>query len=63
MQANDRIFFDFLKAREIVFHLHGGYTFSLPVTAIDPEMDFGPGKVLDTSEIDGKIHYFPVGNS
>jgi len=62
MQETDRLFFDLLSAREIVFHLHDGYTFSIPVTAIDPEMDLGPGRILDTTEIDGRIHYFPVGN-
>ncbi len=63
MRDTDQRFLDFLAAREIVYHLPDGYTFVIPTIALDPGMDFGPGRILDTTDIDGRIHYFPQGNA
>jgi len=63
MHQADWNFFEFLAAKEIVYHLAGGYHYVVPVSALDPGMDFGPGRILDTTEIDGRIHYFPKGNA
>ncbi len=62
-ETSSRLFFQFLSAREIVYHLPDGYHFVIPVSALDPTMDLGPGRILDTREIDGRIHYFPKGNA
>jgi len=51
------------KVRAVVYHMPGGESFAIPVDSSTPLIEFGLGRILDTSEIDGLIHYFPRGNA
>lgn len=53
------------KIRLLVYHLPEGETLSIRITGIDQllEFEFGYGKLCDTSEIDGSIHFYPHGNA
>ncbi|MEN8135740.1 MAG: hypothetical protein ABFS18_09445 [Thermodesulfobacteriota bacterium] len=54
---------DLAQANTIVFHLPDGEALALPVEEIKGDLELGLGKVCDTSEINGEIHYFPRGNA
>jgi len=54
---------DLTRANTIVFHLSDGEALALPVENMDGDMEFGLGRVCDTSEFNGEVHYFPRGNA
>lgn len=54
---------DLARANTIVFHLPDGEALALPVEEMEGDLELGLGKVCDTSEINGEIHYFPRGNA
>lgn len=54
---------DLSKVRAVVYHMPGGDSFAVPVEGIEQFIEFGFGKICDTSEIDGFIHFFPRGNA
>ena len=54
---------DLAQANTIVFHLPDGEALALPVEEMEGDLELGLGKVCDTSEINGEIHYFPRGNA
>jgi hypothetical protein len=54
---------DLAQAETIVFHLPDGEALSMPVEEMKGDLELGLGKVCDTSEINGEIHYFPRGNA
>lgn len=55
---------DLAQANTIVFHLPDGEALSLPVEELKGgDLELGLGRVCDTSEINGEIHYFPRGNA
>ncbi|MFC1523497.1 hypothetical protein ACFL6N_01775 [Thermodesulfobacteriota bacterium] len=53
---------DMSKVRAVIYHLHGGDKLVLKMDSIQQFVDFGAGKICDTSDIDGTIHFFPLGN-
>ena len=54
---------DLDKANTIVFHLPDGEALSMAVKGVEGDLELGMGKICDTSEINGEIHYFPRGNA
>lgn len=54
---------DLSKVRAVVYHLPDGDSFAVPVEGLEQFIEFGIGKICDTSEIDGFIHFFPKGNA
>jgi len=54
---------DLSKVRAVVYHLPDGESFAVPVEGLEPYIEFGLGKICDTSEIDGVVHFFPRGNA
>lgn len=54
---------DLAQTDTVVFHLPDGEALTLPVAELEGELELGFGKVCDTSEINGEIHYFPRGNA
>jgi len=54
---------DLTKVRAVVYHIPGGDSFAVPVEGLEPFIEFGFGKICDTSEIDGFVHFFPRGNA
>ncbi|MFH7324926.1 hypothetical protein [Desulfurivibrio sp. C05AmB] len=54
---------DLSKVRTVVYHLPNGDSFAVPIENFDPFFDWGLGKICDTSEIDGFVHFFPRGNA
>jgi len=54
---------DLTKARTVVYHLPDGDKLSLEVDALLQFMELGLGRICDTSEINGVIHFFPKGNA
>jgi len=54
---------DLSRANTIIFHLPDGEMLTLPVESMEGDLELGLGKVCDTSEFNGEIHYFPRGNA
>ena len=54
---------DLSRVRTIVYHLPDGKSFEVPATGMEDFIDFSQGKICDTSEIDGVIHFFPRGHA
>ena len=54
---------DMSRVRVLVYHMPDGERFVIPMVGIAQFMDLGPGRVCDTSEIDGILHFFPCGNA
>ncbi len=54
---------DITKVRTVVFHLPDGENFAVSMEGIEQFMELGPGRICDTSEIDGVVHFFPKGNA
>lgn len=55
---------DLAQANTIVFHLPDGEALSLAVEELKGgDLELGLGRVCDTSELNGEIHYFPRGNA
>ena len=54
---------DLSQANTIVFHLPDGGDLAMPVEGMEGDLELGLGKVCDTSDINGEIHYFPRGNA
>lgn len=66
MQVNKKLLgnaVDLGRANTIVFHLPDGGDLALPVEGMEGAMELGLGKVCDISDINGEIHYFPLGNA
>lgn len=51
------------KVRAVVYHLPNGDSFAIPVEKFEQILELGMGKICDTSEIDGFVHFFPRGNA
>ncbi len=54
---------DITKVRTVVYHMPDGQQFSISMEGIEQFVELGPGRVCDTSEIDGTLHFFPRGNA
>ncbi|MGV1099245.1 hypothetical protein ACUUL3_07510 [Thiovibrio sp. JS02] len=54
---------DITKVRTVVFHMPDGEKISISMDGIEQFMELGPGRICDTSEIDGVVHFFPRGNA
>lgn len=54
---------DMSKVRVVVYHLSDGQSFAVPYDGLEQFAEFGYGKICDTSDIDGVIHFFPRGNA
>ncbi len=54
---------DMAKVETVVYHLPDGKSYAVHVDSIEQFMEFGPGQVCDTSDIDGIVHFFPRGNA
>ena len=54
---------DITKVRTVVYHMPDGKQFSINMEGIEQFVELGPGRVCDTSEIDGVLHFFPRGNA
>jgi len=40
-----------------------GQQFSIKMEGIEQFVELGPGRICDTSDIDGVLHFFPRGNA
>ncbi len=54
---------DMTKVRAIVYHLPEGETVVLEADGLEEFLEFTFGRICDTSEIDGTIHVYPIGNA
>ena len=54
---------DITKVRTVVYHMPDGKQFSINMEGIEQFVELGPGRVCDTSDIDGVLHFFPRGNA
>ncbi|MCX5863557.1 MAG: hypothetical protein NTW42_11835 [Deltaproteobacteria bacterium] len=54
---------DITKVRTVVYHMPDGQQFSINMEGIEQFVELGPGRVCDTSDIDGVLHFFPRGNA
>ena len=54
---------DRTKVKTVIFHLPDGQAYQVSVDGMEHFIEFGLGKICDTSDIDGIVHYFPRGNS
>ncbi len=54
---------DLSRVHTVIYHMPDGKPFSIPVSGLEEFLEFGPGKICDTSEIDGVLHFFPRGNA
>lgn len=54
---------DMEKVRTIVYHLPDGQTYSIKVEGLEHFIEFKYGRVCDTSDIDGVIHFYPLGHA
>lgn len=54
---------DISKVRKVVYHMPDGQQFSINMEGIEQFVELGPGRVCDTSDIDGVLHFFPRGNA
>ncbi|MFZ5775866.1 MAG: hypothetical protein ACOY3Z_10325 [Thermodesulfobacteriota bacterium] len=54
---------DTTTVRTVVFHLPDGQQVAISTEGIGQFVELGPGRVCDTSEIDGVLHFFPRGNA
>ena len=54
---------DMSKVQAVICHMPDGETFAIPIDGIEQFIDFGLGKICDTSEINGVVHFFPRGNA
>ncbi|HIJ91431.1 MAG: hypothetical protein OEV89_12240 [Desulfobulbaceae bacterium] len=54
---------DITKVRTVVYHLPDGRQFSVKMEGLDQFVELGLGRICDTSEIDGVLHFFPRGNA
>lgn len=50
------------NVKTIVYHMPDGQPLALPVHGFEDLIEFGPGDICDTSEVNGIIHFFPKGN-
>lgn len=62
MQLND-MSIDTSKVRTVIFHMPDGQRFTINMNGLEEFVDLGPGRICDTSEIDGVVHFFPRGNA
>lgn len=56
---------DFTRVNTLVYHLPEGPSLSLPPEGIEEflDLELSIGHVCDTSDIDGVVHFFPIGNA
>jgi len=54
---------DLSKVEVLVLLLPDGERFVVPMVGLMQFMELGPGRVCDTSEVDGVLHFFPRGNA
>ncbi|OGQ97090.1 MAG: hypothetical protein A2521_02535 [Deltaproteobacteria bacterium RIFOXYD12_FULL_57_12] len=56
-------FINLAKARTLVYHLPDGENIEINLAGLRHhlDLDFEVGRICDTSEIDGVIHFFPNG--
>lgn len=54
---------DLSKVRAVVYHLADGDSFAVPIDNFEQFVELGLGKVCDTSDVDGYVHFFPRGNA
>jgi len=54
---------DMSKVRTIIYHLPNGLTFSVPLEEVEQVVELGYGRICDTSDIDGVIHFYPRGHA
>lgn len=54
---------DMSKVRTIVCHLPDGQAYVLQAEGLELFLEHGVGRICDTSDIDGTIHFFPRGHA
>ncbi len=54
---------DLAKVRKVIYHLPDGRAIALKLEGLEELMDLRHGKICDTSEIDGIVHFFPRGHA
>ena len=54
---------DLTKVRTVMYHLPDGQIVALKFEGLVELMDLRYGKICDTSEIDGIVHFFPCGHA
>ena len=47
----------------VVYHLPDGKKIAIKMDGVEQFLDLGLGKICDTSDIDGVVHFFPRGNA
>lgn len=56
---------DITKVQTLIYHLPSGKTVAIKLKGIEMfmQLELERGKVCDTSDIDGVVHFFPYGIS
>ena len=54
---------DMGKVRQVVYHSPDGQSYAVEVEFTEQFYELGPGKLCDTSEIDGMVHFYPRGSA
>lgn len=54
---------DMSKVRTIVYHLPDGQAYVMKVEDLEMFIEHGVGRICDTSDIDGTVHFFPRGHA
>lgn len=54
---------DMSKVHTVIFHMLDGKKFTVQIDGIEEFLDLTHGKVCDTSDVDGVVHFFPRGNA
>ena len=54
---------DLEKVRTVIYYLPDGKAVALKLDGFEELMDLRYGKICDTSDIDGIVHFFPCGHA
>ena len=54
---------DITNVQMVVYHLPDGQKIAIKMDGVEQFLDLGLGKICDTSDIDGVVHFFPRGNA
>ena len=54
---------DMTKVHTVIYHLPDGQKIAYQLDEIEQFVDLSFGKICDTSEVNGVIHFFPRGHA
>lgn len=54
---------DMSKVRTVIYHMPDGQKFAVQIDGLEQFVDLRFGRICDTSDVDGIVHFFPRGNA